>query len=290
MDPLRPVDRHTRNQLNTYLGKIEEVLDADVLTIFSPMWSGLENIVKNAVELFQDRKKRITIVLDTTGGYVEVVERMVYVIRKHYAEVYFLVPDRAMSAGTVFVMAGDQIFMNYSSCLGPIDPQIEKDGKFVPALSYLNQYKQLYEKAESGQLNTAELVLLNNLDPGELYQFEQARQLSHDLLTAWLSTYKFKDWETHSSTKESVTPEEKRERAEEIAKALSNHDRWRSHGRMISRDTLTARLEEEGLHLKIEKIECNPDLSSALDDYVGLLKDYMQREQLGLFVHTREYF
>lgn len=70
-----------------------------------------------------------------------------------------------MSAGTVFVMAGDQIFMNYSSCLGPIAPQIEKDGKFVPALSYLNQYKQLYEKAESGQLNTAELVLLNNLDP-----------------------------------------------------------------------------------------------------------------------------
>ena len=290
MDTLRPVDRHTRNQLNTYLGKIEEVLDADVLTIFSPMWSGLENIVKNAVELFQDRKGRITIVLDTTGGYVEVVERMVYVIRKHYAEVYFLVPDRAMSAGTVFVMAGDQIFMNYSSCLGPIDPQIEKDGKFVPALSYLNQYKLLYEKAESGQLNTAELVLLNNLDPGELYQFEQARQLSHDLLTDWLSTYKFKDWDTHSSTGDPVTSKEKRKRAEDIAEALSDHERWRSHGRMISRDTLTARLEEEGLHLKIEKIEYNPDLSSALDDYVGLLKDYMQREQLSLFVHTREYF
>jgi hypothetical protein len=288
LDPLRPVDRHTRNQLNTYLGKIEEVLDADVLTIFSPMWSGLENIVKNAVELFQDRKGRITIVLDTTGGYVEVVERMVYVIRKHYAEVYFLVSDRAMSAGTVFVMAGDQIFMNYSSCLGPIDPQIEKDGKFVPALSYLNQYKQLYEKAESGQLNTAELVLLNNLDPGELYQFEQARQLSHDLLTDWLSTYKFKDWDTHSSTGAPVTPEEKRQRAEDIAAALSKHERWRSHGRMISRDTLTTR--SEGLHLKIEKIEDTPDLSDALDDYVGLLKDYMQREQLGLFVHTREYF
>ena len=290
MDLLRPVHRHTRTHLNQYLGKIEEVLQADVLTIFSPMLSGLENIVKNAVELFQDQKKRIAIVLDTSGGYVEVVERMVYVIRKHYTEVYFLVPDRAMSAGTVFVMAGDHIFMNYSSCLGPIDPQIEKDGKFVPALSYLNQYKLLYEKAESGQLNTAELVLLNNLDPGELYQFEQARQLSHDLLTNWLFTYKFKDWDTHSSTGNPVSLEEKKERAEDIAKALSNHERWRSHGRMISRDTLTARLEEEGLHLKIEKIECNPGLSSALDDYVGLLKDYMQREQLGLFVHTREYF
>ena len=288
MDLLRPVHRHTRTHLNQYLGKIEEVLQADVLTIFSPMLSGLENIVKNAVELFENQKDRIAIVLDTSGGYVEVVERMVYVIRTHYAEVYFLVPDRAMSAGTVFVMAGDQIFMNYSSCLGPIDPQIEKDGKFVPALSYLNQYKLLYEKAESGQLNTAELVLLNNLDPGELYQFEQARRLSHDLLTDWLSTYKFKDWDAHSSTGDPVTPEEKRERAEEIAKALSDHERWRSHGRMISRDTLTS--PSEDIRLQIEKIEDNSELSVALDDYVGLLKDYMQREQLGLFVHTREYF
>ena len=189
--------------------RLKKILHADVITIFSPMLSGLENVVKNAIELFQDRKDKLAIVLDTSGGYVEVVECIVHVIRKHYSEVYFLVPNRAMSAGTVFVMAGDQIFMNYSSYLGPIDPQIEKDGKFVPALSYLNQYKLLYEKAESGQLNTAELVLLNNLDPGELYQFEQARLLSHDLLTDWLSTYKFKDWEVHSSTGAPVTPRRK---------------------------------------------------------------------------------
>lgn len=288
MDLLRPVHRHTQTHLNQYLDKIEGILKADVLTISSPMWSGLENIVKNAVELFQDRRSRIAIVLDTTGGYVEVVERMVYVIRQHYAEVYFLVLDRAMSAGTVFVMAGDQIFMSYFSCLGPIDPQIEKDGKFVPALSYLNQYQRLYKKAESGQLNTAELVLLNNFDPGELYQFEQARELSHELLTNWLSIYKFKDWHTHSSTDVEVTEEEKRERAEEIAAALSDNERWHSHGRMISRETLTSL--SEGIRLKIENIENTPDLSAALGDYVELLKDYMQREQLGLFVHTREYF
>ena len=287
MDILRPVHRHTQTHLNQYLDKIEEILDADVLTIFSPMWSGLENIVKNAVELFQHRRNRIAIVLDTTGGYVEVVERMVYVIRKHYADVYFLVPDRAMSAGTVFVMAGDQIFMSYSSCLGPIDPQIEKDGRFVPALSYLSQYQRLYKKAESGHLNTAELVLLNNLDPGELYQFEQARELSHELLIEWLSTYKFKNWDTHGSTGEPVSDDEKRQRAEEVARALSANERWHSHGRMISRDTL---ISDPELRLKIEKIDEAPELSSVLDDYVELLKDYMQGEQLGLFVHTREYF
>lgn len=288
MDILRPVDRHTRTHLNQYLGKIENILDADVLTLYSPILPGLENIVKNAIELFQKRKSRIAVVLDTPGGIVEVVERMVEVIRYHYNEVDFLVPDRAMSAGTVFVMAGDRIFMGYFSCLGPIDPQIVKNDELVPALSYLNQYQRLSGKAEAGQLNMADIALLNKLDLGELYQFEQARELSHELLTKWLSTYKFKDWHKHSSTGAKVTEDEKRERAEEIAAALSDHERWHSHGRMISRETLTS--SSEGLRLEIEKIESNSDLSSALDNYVALLKDYVQREKYLSFVHTREYF
>ena len=78
-----------------------------------------------------------------------------------------------MSARTVFAMSGDRIFMNYFSCLGPIDPQIVKNDELVPALSYLNQYQRLSEKAEVGQLNMADITLLNKLDLGELYQFEQ---------------------------------------------------------------------------------------------------------------------
>jgi membrane-bound ClpP family serine protease len=284
---LRPVDQHTKVQLNGYLDIIENELKADVLTILSPIFPGLENIVKDVVELFQDRKPRIAVVLDTLGGIVEVVERLVQIIRHHYVEVDFLILDRAMSAGTVFVMAGDRIFMGYFSCLGPIDPQIEKDGKYVPALAYLNQYQRLHAKAEAGQLNTAELVLLNKLDLGELDQFEQARQLSHDLLTQWLSTYKFKNWKIHSSTKATVTEEEKKQRAKEIAKVLSDNERWHSHGRMISRDTL---ISDPDLCLKIEKLEDIPALSLALDNYVGLLQDYVQRGQFPWFIHTREYF
>ena len=288
LDLLPPIDRHTRIQLNQYLGKIEEVLEADILTIFGPMTFGLEHRVRHAVELFQARRSRIAVILDTLGGTIEVVERIVHIIRHHYDEVDFLVPDRAMSAGTVFVMAGDRIFMGYFSCLGPIDPQIVKNDELVPALSYLNQYQRLYEKAEAGQLNMADITLLNKLDLGELYQFEQARELSHDLLTKWLSTYKFKNWDTHSSTGASVTPEDKVQRAKEVAAALSDNERWHSHGRMISRDTLTSSSEE--LRLEIENIEDTPDLSSAVDDYVGLLKDYAQREKYPMFVHTREYF
>lgn len=107
-------------------------------------------------------------------------------IRHHYKEVYFVIPDKAMSAGTIFAMSGDKIFMSYFSVLGPIDPQIEKDGRLVPALSYLSQYQRLWARAEAGALNTAEYALLSKLDLGELHQFEQARELSIDLLENWL--------------------------------------------------------------------------------------------------------
>ena len=284
---MRPVDQHINVHLNTYLGTIENVLESDILTIFSPILPGLEHIVKNAVEPLQNRKPKLSIILDTLGGTIEVAERIVSIIRHYYNEVDFLIPDRAMSAGTVFVMSGDRIFMSYFSCLGPIDPQVYKNGEFVPALSYLNQYERLCEKAETGELNIVEFELVRQLDLGELDQFEQARQLSHDLLRDWLSTYKFKDWDIHSSTGQPVTPEEKRKRAKEIAKALSDNKRWHSHGRMISRDTLVS---DPDLRLKIEKFEDIPNLLPVFDNYVGLLKDYVQRESFPTFVHTREYF
>jgi hypothetical protein len=150
----------------------------------------------------------------------------------------------------------------------------------------LNQYQRLCQKADKGQLNTAEYALLNKLDLGELHQFEQARELSIDLLENWLSRFKFKDWEKHNSTGDPVKEDEKRDRAKEIGVALSNNERWHSHGRGITRDTLTS----SEIRLKIDKIEDNPGLLSSLDAYFALLKDYMQREQYQFFIHTREYF
>lgn len=285
MANLRPVDRNTQKQLNEYLALVEGALDADGIAIVSPIVSGLDETVKRAIEQFSKKRPRCVVILDTLGGIAEVVERMVTTIRHHYQEVYFAVPDRAMSAGTIFAMSGDKIIMSYFSVLGPIDPQIEKDGKLVPALSYLSQYQRLSQKADAGQLNTAEYALLNKLDLGELHQFEQARELSIDLLEKWLSQFKFKDWTTHSTTGAPVTAEEKRTRAKEIGVALNNNERWRSHGRGISRDTLT-----QEIRVKIDKTEDNQTLLSSLTDYFALLKDYMERGQYAMFVHTREFF
>jgi hypothetical protein len=199
----------------------------------------------------------------------------------------FYVPDVALSAGTIFVMSGDAIFMNYFSRLGPIDPQIVRDGKLVPAVSYLSQFDRFVEKSRKNELTTAELGLLMKLDLAELHQYEQARNLAITLLKKWLTTYKFKNWQQTESRKLPVTDDMKRQRAEEIATALSDNERWHSHGRGISMQTL-----RNELNLRIDDFDQIPELGTRLMSYFSLLGDYFQKVYSSadfMVMHTREY-
>ena len=94
------------------------------------------------------KKNKLAVILETDGGYIEVVERIVKTLRHHYNNVEFVVPNFAMSAGAVLVMSGDAIHMDYFSTLGPIDPQISNtSGKQVSALGYLIQMAYCFESA-----------------------------------------------------------------------------------------------------------------------------------------------
>jgi len=280
---VRPLDDHIKAQLTHGLDHIGKELDADVVAFVGPILSGWEVNLRNAIDAIPEKRDSIAVILDTPGGVVEVVERMVTALRHAYDDVSMIVPDYAMSAGTIFALSADRIMMDHLSCLGPIDPQIEKDGKLVPALSYLNQFERLKNKGT--QITTAEVALLNQLDLGELYQFEQARELSVELLMKWLSSYKFKNWEKTETNGKKVTEDMKKERAQHIAELLNDPERWHSHGRAIDRQTL-----RDEVNLRVENLEDNFALYKQVRNYFDLLKDYMQRENLYSFVHSKEYF
>lgn len=280
---MRPLDDSVRSHLDWHLNKIGEILDADVVAFFGPILPGLDLRLRNAIEAVRERKDSISVILDTPGGIVEVVERMVATLRSNYQDVTVIVPDQAMSAGTIFALSADRIMMDYFSCLGPIDPQIVKDTKLVPALSYLKQFERLNKKTEDGKLTAAEYALLSKLDLGELYQFEQARELSVELLVKWLSKYKFKGWNKTETRGMEVTDEMKRKRAQEIANLLNETARWHSHARGIDVRTLR---DEVGL--KIDDLA--GELHRSIRLYFDLLTDYMGRQGMDSFVHTRGYF
>ncbi len=284
---MQPLDNYIRTQLNEHLHKIEETLKLDILTIVSLIIPPLDAQVKKAIEEIEPKNKNETlgIILETDGGLIEVAERIVQIVRRFYKEVVFIIPNRAMSAGTVFALSGDRILMNYFACLGPIDPQVIKDERLVPALSYLNQFEKLKEKSQTGQLTSAEYALLTKMDLGELYQYEQAKALTQELIVKWLCRYKFKKWDKTESRRIEVTDEFKRERAEEIADLLSDSDHWHSHGRSIDMYTLI-----EEVRLKIEDYHAIEGLTNVIDEYFDLLKDYINRQNFPAFIHTRKFF
>ena len=273
-----------REKLGALSVSLETKLSADVLGIFGPILGGVEHRVRKAVEALATRRNKLAVVLQTGGGSIEVAERIVNITRHHYSEVVFLIPDIALSAGTILVMSGDVIMMDYFSCLGPIDPQVERSGKLVPALSYLEQFQRLVEKSNNGMLTTAELALLNKLDLAELHTFEQVVGLSIELLQQWLATYKFKDWIRTKTLNIAVTTEMREGRAREIALALNDHTRWRSHGRGITMRTLT-----DELNLVVDDFGAQPELAHALREFFDFATDCMTREGLSSFAVSREY-
>ena len=169
------------------LEALEDFFKSDVISINGPMDDSLLNILVDIVEQLKSNSKygsnKLYIILTTNGGSASTVERMVNIFRYNYGEVNFIIPDYAYSAGTILCMSGDNIYMDYTSVLGPIDPQVQnKEGRFVPALGYLDKVNDLLDKAEKNTLSQAEFLILKDFDLAELRQYEQASDLTVDLL------------------------------------------------------------------------------------------------------------
>ena len=281
-----PPERIIEEQLDDHLGKIAKNSGGTVLSFFGPLLYGAEEQFRDAAEALavdSKVKKKLLVILETNGGYIEVVERIAKSLRFHFSNVDFLVPNYAMSAGTVLVMSGDAIHMDYFSILGPIDPQVEGEAGPIPALGYLLQYQRLIEKADQGTLNTAELAfLIQKFDPAALYRYEQARELSISLLKEWLVKYKFKDWSKTESAETNVTRKMKEKRATEIAKQLSDPAEWHSHSRGISMEVL-----RRDVNLRIEDFGKCTQFRDLIRVYCKLMRDYMVRVGHRSAIHRR---
>lgn len=285
-------DKTVNDILKEKVSALEEHFEANVVFYYGEIHHAYEKFFRDFIENCKQQdgtKERLAVFLNTPGGSVETVEKMVDIIRYHYKEVYFIVPDYAMSAGTIFCMSGNKIFMDYSSSLGPIDPQVFNGKEYVPALGYLDQVEKLLEKSRDNTLTPAEFVILQNQDLALLSRYEQAKNLTITLLKNWLVEYKFANWKVHRTDHvkkdQSVTYEEKVERAEQIAKLLGDNKLWHSHGRMIGIRTL-----KELIKLEIDDYSQEDKLRNLIRSYNDLLTEYIARSNFKIFLHSRNYF
>lgn len=281
------VDNIVEINLTSLNTQISNALNSDVVLYFGAIDFFTPDYFSNALANFLQKKDTLSIILQTVGGPVEPVERTVERIRNIYKYVNFIIPDYAMSAGTIFCMAGDKIYMRPESSLGPIDPQVRKpDGTYVPALGYLEQLAKFIKKSKDKTISPAEIDLLRQLNLADLNLYEQAKNLTITLLKRWLVQYKFKDWDQHqtSPTKKGkpVTQKEKELRAKEIAEKLGDISIWHSHARHINLATL-----RKTLRLEIEDYSLDAQLNQHINMFHALAMDYIQKNGYSLYVRAQ---
>ena len=206
----------------------------------------------------------LDILIATPGGFAHQVGKFVSHVRPRFSHVSFIIPHMAMSAGTIWALSGDEIWMDARGCLGPIDPQVPgKDGRLVPAqalLTFLNQIRREGEESIKQGLRPpwTHVLLVRSIDPKELGNVISQSVYSIDMAAGYLATFKFKSWTSHSDGRP-VTPEERVQRAGEIAAKLGSHDQWRLHSHGITRDVLWQQLK-----LQINHPEAVPELEHAI--------------------------
>jgi len=189
----------------------------------------------------------VDIILHSPGGRVEATEALVKYIRSKFSDVRVIVPHEAMSAATMLACAADRIIMGRQSYSGPIDPQFQLETPLgiqsVPAQAILDQFDRAKRECREDRANLPVWIpSLQQYGPALLEQCEHAIALSEELVSNWLAK-----WMLRRS-------KNRKERSEQIAKALANHTRWRTHARPF--DSVYLR----SLKMKIDPLEADQQL------------------------------
>ena len=201
---------------------------------------------------------KVDIYLETPGGSGEAAEEIVEFTREKFDYVSFLVSGEAKSAGTIMVLSADDILMTKTGSLGPIDAQVRIGRSTISAYDYMEWVDEKQKEAQKqGRLNPFDATMVAQISPGELKGVNHSLLFAEDLVGKWLKKYKFKHWSVTETQKKPVSEEMKEKRAKEIARKLTDHGKWRSHGRSIK----TKDLEEIGLRItEIDKDETLKDI------------------------------
>lgn len=218
-------------------------------------------------------KNQVDVMVVTPGGAGQQVSQFVNCLRARFNNmVDFILPYMCMSAGTLWVLSGDKIWMDSRAYIGPIDPQVRlPDGRFISAQSLLVLLqairKQGEEFLEKGISPPWDLIrLIDNIDARQVGDAITQSDYAIKMATEFLEKYKFKSWTVHSSTGAPVTDMEKHNRAQEIAELFCSHDYWKSHAHGITRA-----VAQNPLRLKIDEPESVPGLEKAVRRLWALL-------------------
>ncbi len=180
-----------------------------------------------------DRTRGLDLILHTPGGSIASTESIVRYLHLMFDKnLRVLVPQVAMSAGTMIACSAREIVLGKQSSLGPIDPQL----RGIPAQGVINEFKRALEeyKADHDSLVIWQSIL-QQYRPTFLGQCKQAIEWTNAFVTDQLKAVMFDG------------DPEAQQKADKIVKTLSDADEHKAHERHIP----AAKCIEMGLRVRM---------------------------------------
>ena len=95
---------YIEGELEERLKRIEDCFNADVFACIHPILAPFDDVIRRIADDLPKKRNDLLVILETEGGSIETTERIADVFRHHYqGEISFLIPNFAMSAGTILV-------------------------------------------------------------------------------------------------------------------------------------------------------------------------------------------
>ncbi|MBE7436936.1 MAG: S49 family peptidase [Spirochaetales bacterium] len=237
-----------------YLGQFAEKTGRNVIAYYSGWLQkpGIGNAEINdddkngfmAVIHGLDRKKGLDLILHTPGGNLTATESLVNYIHKMFgSDIRAVIPQIAMSAGTMVACACKEIIMGKHSNIGPVDPQFNG----IPAHGVLAEFERaITETIKDPRTIPIWQAVIQKYHPTFIGECQNAIELASGMVSGWLKTVMFSDAADADIGK--------------IVNYLNNHDDTKTHARHIHEE------EARSIGLKIRSIENEFD-----DEFQNLL-------------------
>ncbi len=167
-----------------------------------------------------DRSKGLDLILHTPGGETAATESIVdYLHLMFGSDIRAIIPQLAMSAGTMIACASKEIVMGKHSSLGPIDPQFGG----LPAHGIVEEFKRAHQEiqADPSKIPLWQPIIAK-YHPTLIGECEKAIQWSNDMVKEWLSRGML-----HADPDRAA-------KSGEIVKELGDHALMKSHARHLS--------------------------------------------------------
>ena len=239
-----------------YLKKLQQHTNRNTI-LYASNWTQNKNIpsgfisitdedIEGFMEAVSGLSGNLDLIIHSPGGSAEVAEALVIYLRSNFNHIRVIIPFEAMSAATMLACSADEIVMGAHSFIGPVDPQMlvyrSSGVQLIPSQAIIDQFERAKKECIENPKNVGVwLPILEQYGPALIIQCEEAIKLSKELVEEWLKNYMFAD-----------NGEEAKKKSDEVAKKLSNHSVFLSHGRRIGRE------QAKKFGLKITNLEDDP--------------------------------